>query len=139
MLIDHELIFADKQALTAAAAGTKVIDLEQVNPTAGCSKQLELVLVVNADVTGTLQLKLQDSDAQSGSFADVAAAPAITAPKGGTVHVMPFPYGTKRYVRAYFDGTVSKGTVSAFLTQGRQAWKAVKQAESITAAPVTQA
>ena len=139
MLIDHELIFADKQVLTAAAAGTKVIDLEQVNPTAGFAKQLELVLVVNADVTGTLQLKLQDSDKSSGTFTDVAAAPVLTAPKAGTVHVMPFPYGTRQFIRAYFDGTASKGTVSAFLTQGRQAWKAVKQAESITAAPVTQA
>ena len=138
MLVDHSLIFAESQKLTAAAAGSNVIDLGQDSPTPGFSKKLELTCVVGADVTGTLQVKLQESDSASGSFTDCAASAVVSAPKAGTVIAVPVPYETKRYLKAYFGGSPTAGTVTAFLTEGRQAWKAAAQAEAIAKAPVTE-
>lgn len=59
-------------------------------------------------------------------------------PKAGTVIAVPVPYETKRYLKAYFGGSPTAGTVTAFLTEGRQAWKAAAQAEAIVKAPVTE-
>lgn len=136
MLMDHSLIFADKQAISGATAGDTVVDLEQ-DSTAGFSKQLVFTAVVNADVTGTLQVKLQDCDTESGTFSDVAVAATLSSPKAGTIVQIPMPYATKRYLKAYFDGSPS-GTVSAFLTEGRQQWRAEPQAPSVASATVTE-
>lgn len=136
MLIDYSLILAEGQKLTAAAAGANVVDLGQDSPTPGFSKKLELVCVVTADVTGTLQVKLQDSATKSGTYADVAASAVYSAPKAGTVITVPMPYSTKQFLKAYFGGSPTAGTVTAYLTEGRQMWDAAKQAESITKAPV---
>lgn len=135
MLVDHSLILADNQTLSAAAAGSNVIDLEQDLPTPGFSKNLEVVCVVNAAVKGTLQLKLQDCDTASGTFADCAASAVVSAPAAGTIITIPMPYETKRYVKAYFGGAPTAGTVTAFLSMGRQAWKAAAQAETISKTP----
>ncbi len=137
MLIDHSLIFADTQALTAAAASKNVIDLEQ-DSTAGFSKQLVFTAVVNADVTGKLQVKLQDCATASGTFADVAVAATLDSPKAGTIIQVPMPYATKRYLKAYFGGSPTGGKVSAFLTEGRQQWRAEAQAPSVASATVTE-
>ena len=139
MLVDHSLQFtADGgQALTAAAASEKFIDLEQVGRT-DMSKQLFATFVVDTDVTGTVQFKLQECDTESGTYGDCAMAAALSAPKAGTVVQIPFPLGTKRYVKAYFGGTPTAGKVHAFLTIGRQQWHAAAQAESLKDAFVTE-
>lgn len=138
MLIDKELLFADGQTISAAAAGATVVDLEQDAP-ADLSGKLFLAVVVQTAVTGTLQAKLQDCATQNGTFADCAAGPVVSAPAAGTVLLVPVPVSTKRYIRAYFGGSPTAGKVSAFLTWGKQAWVAAKQAESITNAPVSEA
>lgn len=138
MLVDQELVFANGQTISAAAAGATVVDLEQDLP-ADLSGKLYLAVVVQTAVTGTLQAKLQDCATQNGTFADCAAGPVVSAPAAGTVLMVPFPTATKRYVRAYFGGSPTAGKVSAFLTWGKQAWVAAEQAESITNAPVSEA
>lgn len=137
MLMDHSLIFAENQALTAAAAGKNVVDLEQ-DSTAGFSKQLVFTAVVQKDVTGKLQVKLQDCDTASGTFSDVAVAATLDSPKAGTVVQVPMPYATKRYLKAYFGGSPTAGTVAAFLTEGRQQWRAEAQAPTVASATVTE-
>ena len=59
MLVDQELVFANGQTISAAAAGATVVDLEQDLP-ADLSGKLYLAVVVQTAVTGTLQAKLQE-------------------------------------------------------------------------------
>lgn len=131
MLVDNELIFSEAQSLSAKGAGENVIDLGQVSPTPGMSKLLSAVFTVDSAVTGTVQFKIQESDASGGTFADVIASEVFTAPGAGVMTQIPLPYKTKRYLRAYFDGTVSAGKVSAFLSWGRQAWEAPEESPNI--------
>lgn len=138
MLVDHNLIFAWNKAVSAAAASDKVVDLEQVFPSSGVSRLLSAAFAVAGDVKGTIQFKLQDSDDGS-TFADLAAGPTLTAPIAGTVYQMPVPYEHKRYLRAYFGGAPTGGTVTAFLTWGRQIYTPAAQAESVATAPVSEA
>lgn len=139
MLIDQNLVLADGQKLTAAKESDKVVDFGQTAPTGGMSRMLSAVFLVSADVTGTLQFKLQDSDDGS-TFADLAVAGAVlSAPKAGTMAQIPVPYEHKRYVRAYFGGSPTAGTVFAGLTWGRQLNTPAPQAASITNAPVSEA
>lgn len=139
MLVDKELLFADGQTLTAAAAGTNAVDLEQVAPTPGLNGKLYLAVVVQTAITGTLQVKLQDCATASGTYADCAAGATLTAPAAGTVIAVPVPVATKRYLKAYFGGSPTAGKVSAFLTWGKQAWVAAAEAASIKNAPVSEA
>ena len=131
MLVDNELIFSEAQSLSAKGAGENVIDLGQVSPTPGMSKLLSAVFTVDSAVTGTVQFKIQESDASGGTFADVVASEVFNAPGAGVMTQIPLPYKTKRYLRAYFDGTVSAGKVSAFLAWGRQEWEAAEESPNI--------
>lgn len=131
MLVDNELIFSEAQSLSAAGAGENVIDLGQVSPTPGMSKLLSAVFTVDSAVTGTVQFKIQESDEANANFADIVASEVFTAPEAGVMTQIPVPYKTKRYLRAYFAGTVSAGKVSAFLTWGRQAWEAPEESPNI--------
>ena len=130
MLVDQSLVLTENQKLTAAAAGQNVIDLEEETSTTGFSKVLE--------VSGTLQVKLQECATKSGTFTDVAAGAVLTAPKKGTVIQFPMPYHTKQFLRIYFGGSPTAGTVTAFLTEGRQQWRPAKQAPSLAEVTVTE-
>ena len=137
MIVDNDLIFASNQKLTAAKESTNKIDFEQVSPTGGMSGFLSAYFHVTGDVTGTLQFKLQESD-DGASFTDlVTIGAALSAPKAGAMVQVPFPF--ERYVRAYFGGSPTAGTVSAGLVWGRQLNTPAPQAASITSAPVSEA
>ena len=126
-MIDHELLFADGQTLTNAAAGAIVADLEQAE-NADLSSLPFFAVVCQTDIEGTIQPKLQHSDTRNGTYTDCAVGAIAEAPKAGTTLLVPTPVKTKRFIRAYFDGT-PQGKVSAFLTWGRQAWTAVPEDE----------
>nr|DAG54474.1 MAG TPA: major capsid protein [Caudoviricetes sp.] len=138
MLVDHSLKFSDKQKLTAAAASTNVVDLEEGTSSAGFSKGLEVTAVVTSDVTGTLQVQLQDCDTKSGTFNTVAAGEILTTPKAGMVIQFAMPYKTRRYIRLYYGGAPTAGAVTGFLTVGRQQWRATEQAASLKNATVAE-
>lgn len=139
MLVDHSLEFSDKQALTAAAASTNVIDLEEALSTTGFSKVLEVTAVVASAVTGTLQVQLQDCDTKSGTYNTVAAGELLTKPGAGTVIQFAMPYKTRRYIRLYYGGAPTAGSVTGFLTIGRQQWRPAEQAASLKTATVVEA
>jgi hypothetical protein len=131
MIIDALLEFSKSQALTAAAASTNVVDLGQAAPTPGMVGVLDLVVTVASAVKGTLQVKLQDCDTESGTFADVLSGATLTAPEEGTQIVLRVPQNTKRYLRAYFGGAPTAGTVNAALVWGSDNNVPPAQAESI--------
>jgi hypothetical protein len=52
-----------------------------------------------SDITGTVTVKLQDSDDNT-AFTDLETGQAVVNPKAGDFAFMPFPLIHKRYVRA---------------------------------------
>ena len=118
MIIDALLQFSDKQELSGEAESTNVVDLGQERPTPGMSKVLDVAVTVAEDVTGTLQVKLQHSDEEDGTYEDVASGALLTDPEAGTKINIKVPYVTKRYLRVYYGGAPTAGVVNAMLLWG---------------------
>lgn len=116
MIIDKLLQVSNKQAVTASAASTDVIDFGQANPDIGMAGWTEMVITVDeaaaAVGSATVAISVQDS-ADNSTFADVAVTAAI--PKAtlalGYQHVIPMPTKLRRYCRAYY--TVATGPLTA--------------------------
>lgn len=128
MIIDKALELADKQSLTAAAASTNTIDFGADKPDPNLdfgNGRLACVFTVNADVTGDVIFKLQDS-ADGTTWADVAAtAPAANkSPLAGTKVVLPIPAHIRRYLRANFaaDSTTGATAISAGKVSAHVVW-----------------
>lgn len=121
MILDADLIFSEKQAVTATAASTKVLDLQEGGDAIG--QELTVKAVVGTAFAGgtSLQFKLQTSGDNS-TWTDLLMTGAVAAAdlKSGAI---PFdvrvPKGAKRYLRMQYVavGTFTGGTVTAFLTK----------------------
>lgn len=121
MILDKELLFGEKQAVTATAASTKTIDLKVGGDAIG--QELTVKAVVGTAFAGgtSLQFKLQTSSDNS-TWTDLLMTGAVATAnlKAGSV---PFdvrvPKGAQRYLRMQYvaTGTFTAGTVTAFLTK----------------------
>jgi hypothetical protein len=121
MILDADLIFSEKQAVTATAASAKVLDLQEGGDAIG--QELTVKAVVGTAFAGgtSLQFKLQTSGDNS-TWTDLlmTGAVAVADLKSGAI---PFdvrvPKGAKRYLRMQYVavGTFTGGTVTAFLTK----------------------
>ena len=121
MILDADLIFSEKQAVTATAASTKVLDLQEGGDAIG--QELTVKAVVGTAFAGgtSLQFKLQTSGDNS-TWTDLlmTGEVAVADLKSGAI---PFdvrvPKGAKRYLRMQYVavGTFTGGTVTAFLTK----------------------
>lgn len=118
------------QKLTAAAASVNQIDLGQVAPTPGMNRILTVVFQVMADVTGKITFAVQDCDTATGTYADITKSLELDAPEAGTQINVLLPEKCRRYIQTYFGGTVSAGTVRAFITTSSDNWYAAKEAPS---------
>ncbi len=133
MIIDHFLEFTKStgQALKANAASEYRFDFYQEAPTTGADYDRPVaVFNVLSAVTGTLTISLQDCDTETGTYTDVATAPAVEAPAAGTQIVIPLPLHHKRYLQAYFSGATA-GTVRGVVTSGVQDNEGFAQAPSL--------
>ncbi len=115
MILDKELIFADKQSLAAAGASTNVVD----QGAAGDSyNALWLIVNVTTATTGTLGFDLETDDNSDFTSAtkllSIAAANRIA-----TVNIFKGRQtkGCERYLRILWTGTVSAGNMTAFLAK----------------------
>lgn len=130
-ILDKYLQYSDKQAITATAVSTNVVDAGATkNPAIGrdlgAGNPLYLFLNVSATFTAagaaTLQATLQDS-ADNATFVDVASLgpfslAQLTAGKGFWVG---FPIPTRRYTRVNYTvatGPMTAGVVSAHIVDG---------------------
>lgn len=130
-ILDKQLQYSDKQAITATAVSTNVVDAGATkNPAIGrdlgAGTPLYLFLNVSQTFTAagaaTLQATLQDS-ADNATFADVASLgpftlAQLTAGKGFWVG---FPIPTRRYTRVNYTvatGPMTAGVVSAHVVDG---------------------
>lgn len=130
-ILDKQLQYSDKQAITATAVSTNVVDAGATKNAAigrdlGAGTPLYLFVNVSQSFTAsgaaTLQVTLQDS-ADNATFADVASIgplslAQLTAGKGFNVG---FPVPTRRYTRINYTvstGPMTAGVVSAHVVDG---------------------
>lgn len=123
MIIDHDLIMADKQAVTSSAAGAKVLDLGKGGD---AEKQLYFIVDCNekAEASGdtTVKVELQTSDtADFATYKTVAASGEIAKSvltEEKQIFVGRISNGVKQYLRAYFTvgaNALTAGKFSAYL------------------------
>lgn len=137
MVLDNEVIFSDKQAITAsgATASTNVLDLGQPGVTAYNSIQLRrrlgrgpIPLLVKIDeafagAMTTLTVDIQEGDASDFSGVNRVVASSGAIAKASLVPGFQFPYKVlprdikSRYLRFLYtmDDTASAGQVTAAL------------------------
>jgi hypothetical protein len=128
MIIDKFLQVSDKQAVTASAASTDVIDFGQLNPDPGMTDRLYMVVTCSeaalAAGAATVTFAAQDS-ADNSAWADVAVSAAI--PKAtllaGYQTVIQMPTKLRRYCRMNYTvgtGPLTAGKFSAQVVAGFQ-------------------
>ena len=115
MILDKELIFADKQPVTAAGASTNVVD----QGAAGDSyNALWLIVNVTTATTGTLGFDLEtDDNSDFTSATKLLSIAAANRTATGNIFKGRLPKGCERYLRIAWTGTVSAGNMTAFLVK----------------------
>lgn len=136
MLLDGETQFSNRQALTATAASTNVIDLSPTgtrpNTTTPLRRDIggwdnDLLVQVTQDFAGgtSVQVQIQTDDNAAFSSPTVvgqtAAIPVADLKAGYRFALGDFPVGTaERFVRLNYVvvGTMTAGTITAAVTAG---------------------
>lgn len=143
MILDSQLQFSDAQAVTAAAASTNVLDLG-VARDIGSGKPLYVCLNVDValddagdDSELAVTLETDDnSDFTSATELMALFTLAANAPAGTKkVAVLPPGLDYERYLRLKYtpaDGDLSAGSVTAFLTDSYEVFKAYQDNVTIS-------
>lgn len=135
MLIDNFLTVSDKQAVTATAASTDVIDFDQANPNTGMSGGLSMVVSVDTTATSagasTVAFQVQDCDTSNGTYVTIASSGAIGKADlvKGAQFIIPMPLEHRQFVRLnYTVGTadLTAGKFNATVTNSIQLNKPTK-------------
>lgn len=131
MYIDKLLRFSASQALAGASgtASTDVLDLANARPISSASDQLFVVVVLEASggTSPTLQVVVQaDDSAAFSSAVAIHTGPAL-AQATNRAQIIPLPETAERFIRLAYTqgGTSPTATVSAFITDKPQAWRAL--------------
>lgn len=120
-IFDADLMFSDKQAVTATAS-SDVIDCGQELLTTGLNGAMELFIAVipTTDFTGTgsIQVSLQHCDTKDGSYSEVKALPDTAATEFKR-SLIPMPLVHKQFLKLVYKvtGTVADGKISAGITR----------------------
>lgn len=114
-LVDHLLLFSEKQAL---ASGNSTNTLDCIHKNVGTAG-LPIILKGHSilPTTVTVAVKLQHSDSEATGFTDVAASKAYSVAELAKGTYFPVTTDTKRYLRLVYTvtGTVTGGTISAYI------------------------
>lgn len=120
MLIDSTLILSEKQALTATAASSHVVDQAAAG---GARNRCVAVAKVDETFAGATQLKVSLQTAADAAFAapkELAALSFAAADlkAGKTLFKVFLPQEMNRYIRGYYTvtGTATAGKISLFIT-----------------------
>ena len=142
MILDKELLFADKQAVTASAAAQNIIDLGPLTGGTGVNLIRDIgagevlwiflaagpLAIAPAGASVTISLDTSDTEAMGSPIAlgNVILAPAgIGAGALFVARLPPAPY--HRYLRATFTvtgGPITQGAFTLGITKDVQLWRA---------------
>lgn len=126
MILDAQLQFADGQALTADAASTNAIDFGDAPRDMGVGERLYILVVVDAAITGTLQVNLEvdDNDAfSSASVIDLGSFAASAVAGSRLLFSVGIEQLNEQFARLDFNDATG-GSVSAFVAKDIDAAKA---------------
>ena len=120
MYVDAETMFSEKQAVTASADSTNIVDSGGVDY--GKGEPVSLYVHADGYTGGTLKVDLKTSHTLAGqnlSAPDTLATFNVTAAqmtKGGQVVAAALPQGCKRYLGLSY--TATGGGTNGFITAG---------------------
>lgn len=131
MILDNELIFSDKQAITASAVSTNVLDF--TGDGQPYEQNFLVVRVVenftdtgnDSTLTVTLQTDSTDSMSSPKIMYTTGAIAYADIPKVGEASLinMRLPYGLERYVRLSYtvgNGNFATGKIDAYITMATE-------------------
>lgn len=117
MILDKELMFSEKQAVTASAASTNVIDMGTDRELGAADVEVYGIVDEAATAAGaaTVQVALETDDNSGFStpttLSQTAAIGKATLVAGYKFFRMKIPYGCERFLRLYY--TVATGPLTA--------------------------
>ena len=122
MIIDAKLLFSNKQAVTATAASTNVIDLGVAGDAVGQELTFHVIVDTAFATLTSLAVSLETS-VDNNTFTSVLSGPAIaraSLTKGAEIFTVRVPKGLARYVRLYYTvagSDATAGKVTAFASK----------------------
>lgn len=122
MILDADLVFSNKQAVTATAASTNKIDLGAAGDAIGQELTIHVVVDTAFATLTSLTVSLETS-ADNSTWTTVLSGPAIaraSLTKGASIFCVRVPQGLSRYVRMKYTvggSNATAGKVTAFASK----------------------
>ena len=122
MILDADLVFSSKQAVTATAASTNRIDLGVAGDAIGQELTIQVVVDTVFATLTSLTVSLETS-ANDSDWTTVLSGPAIaraSLTKGANIFCVRVPQGLSRYVRMKYTvggSNATTGKVTAFASK----------------------
>ena len=122
MILDADLVFSNKQAVTATAESTNTLDLGVAGDAFGQELTIHVVVDTAFATLTSLTVSLETS-ANNSTWTTVLSGPAIaraSLTKGASVFCVRVPQGLSRYVRMKYTvggSNATAGKVTAFASK----------------------
>lgn len=122
MILDADLVFSNKQAVTATAESTNTLDLGAAGDAIGQELTIHVVVDTAFATLTSLTVSLETS-ADDSTWTTVLSGPAIaraSLTKGASIFCVRVPQGLSRYVRMKYTvggSNATAGKVTAFASK----------------------
>ena len=122
MILDADLLFSNKQAVTATAESTNTLDLGVAGDAIGQELTIHVVVDTAFATLTSLTVSLETS-ANNSDWTTVLSGPAIaraSLTKGASIFCVRVPQGLSRYVRLKYTvggSNATAGKVTAFASK----------------------
>lgn len=122
MILDADLVFSNKQAVTATAESTNTLDLGVAGDAIGQELTIHVVVDTAFSTLTSLTVSLETS-ANNSTWTTVLSGPAIaraSLTKGASIFCVRVPRGLSRYVRLKYTvggSNATAGKVTAFASK----------------------
>lgn len=122
MILDADLVFSNKQAVTATAESTNTLDLGAAGDAIGQELTIHVVVDTAFATLTSLTVSLETS-ANNSTWTTVLSGPAVpraSLTKGASIFCVRVPQGLSRYVRLKYTvggSNATAGKVTAFASK----------------------
>ena len=122
MILDADLVFSNKQAVTATAESTNTLDLGVAGDAIGQELTIHVVVDTAFATLTSLTVSLETS-ANNSTWTTVLSGPAVpraSLTKGASIFCVRVPQGLSRYVRLKYTvggSNATAGKVTAFASK----------------------